>query len=98
MYSTIFLYQSSAGSGKWARFIIKFRESLPIGNIKVNIGDKHKRPPARITAYSIDNFIDGTGTGSTYDKNVKNRDDSGLNKIRERTFTTINDTPVWYNL
>lgn len=98
MSSTIFLFGSNANTNQWARFIIDLRSEVSIGNIKVCLGGADRRQPSKIAAYSIDNFVNGTGTDSTYNKNVKNKDDSGLTEIKERTFSKIDSTPVWYDL
>jgi len=91
-YNCAYFINSTANTSKFVRFILS-TENVEIGDIKVCFGDTDSRTPKSISAYTIDNYSD-----STYENNVKQRNNEGLTLIKTKEFDTIMFTPTWYSL
>lgn len=89
---TIFLLQegnATSDSDAWARFVIDLGEERYLREIEIWLGGVERRMPQTINIYAIENFVDGTDENTTYAKNVKDRENNGLQLISTKTFETV---------
>lgn len=106
--STLFIYESSANSDSYARFIVDLGEEKNITDIKVYIGDSDSsstdgeggRTPMSVSAYKVENYLahEENNTYSTYYNNVSQRNNNGLQLLGTIEFTSKVTTTTAYSL
>lgn len=83
---TCFINSTEPNITEYARFIIDLGDEVNIKQIRFYIGGVEGRTPAKISVYKVNEFIDGTGENTTYNKNVVQRNDEGLNQLATKKF------------
>lgn len=101
---TGFLAGQNTSTALWARFVIDLGKELDVGQIKICVGGyddlspNKSRVPKEINVYYINNFVNGLEAGSTYEKNIKQRNNNGLTLLKNKQFSDTLLTPTWFEL
>lgn len=90
--STIFNYTTTSGAKAWSRFVIDFGGVYDINKIRICIGNGEYRIPKAVTFYVVENY----NATNTLANNIKQRNDNGLQKLKEINFAQTLVTPTWF--
>lgn len=100
--TSLYFYTTSNGTspntGYWARILLDLGSVQELENIRIAIGNSDKRIPKDISMYVLNEYVDGTGENSSYEKYISNRNSDGLLLINKKTFENIITEPTWFEI
>ncbi len=101
---TLFLLGNYKNNNSWARFIINFNVEEKIKEIVIYVGGTDElspsksRMPKQVSFFKVKDFIDGTEENSTYNINIKQRNNENIELIESVTFNEVLLSPKKINI